>query len=203
MPTQHLAVPGHGTVFRADPGTELPDISEFTLTGAAPAGWKSFGHTSKANIVSFATEGGDTTPLDTWLFDNVRNVVSSARRVSLNINALEISRDTLDVAFNGRYDEANDRYIIPNNPQPLQQKLYVLCQDNTASLGFEIPLADITASGMFTLNPAEFVEVPLSAQLLVATGDDALEAADGTPGLMAVHFPPLADDGDDDDSGEG
>lgn len=194
MGAQHLAVPGHGTVFRAEPGTALPDVSEFTLSGTAPVGWKTFGHTSKANIVSFATEGGDTTTLDTWLQDNVRNVVSSARRISLSINALEISRDTLDVAFNGTYDDDNDRYIIPNSPTPLQQKLYVLCQDNTASLGFEIPLAEISASGMFTLNPAEFVEVPLTAQLLVASGDDALPAsADGTPGLMAIHFPPLGE----------
>lgn len=196
MGAQHLAVPGHGTVFHAAPGTALPanPLTAFKLDGTTPAGWKTFGHTSKANVVSFATEGGETTTMDTWQADNVRSVQSSARRVTLNINALELSVDTLDVAFNGELDEANARYIIPNNVKPFNRKLFVLCADNVTAFGFELPLAELSASGMFSLNPTEFVEVPVAAKLLVASGEDALPAAaDGTPGLFAVHFPPLVE----------
>lgn len=197
MATKHLVVPGHGTVFSAAPGTALPvdPLTEFKLDGTAPVGWKTFGHTSKANVVSFATEGGETTNMDTWMADNVRSVQSSARRVTLNINALELSVDTLDAAFNGELDTENSRYIIPNNAAPMPRKLFVLARDNTAALGFELPLAELAATGMFTLNATEFVEVPISASLLVATGEDALPAAaDGTPGLFAVHFPHLVDE---------
>lgn len=196
MGTQHLAVPGHGTVFHAAPGTATPanPLTAFKLDGTTPESWSTFGHTSKANVVSFATEGGETTTMDTWLADNVRTIQSSARRVTLNINALELSVDTLDLAFNGELDAAKNRYIIPNNANPLQRKLFVICGDNTGMIGFEIPLAELSASGMFTLNPTEFVEIPLSAGLLVASGVDALPtAADGSPGLFAVHSTAFAE----------
>lgn len=196
MSNANLAVPGHGTVFHAPVGEALPadPLTAFKLDGTVPEGWETFGHTSKANVVSFATEGGETTPMDTWLADNVRTIQGSPRRVTLNIAALELSVNTLDMAFNGELDETNNRYVIPNNSKPMERQLFVITRDNEGALGFEIPRAEVSANGMFTLNPTEFVEIPISAALLVASGASALPTSpDGTPGLFAVYHTGLTE----------
>ena len=181
-----LFIPGHGTVFHSPVGTALPvdPLTAFTLTGAPPTGWDTFGHTSKQNIVNFTREGGETTTLDTFLADSVRSVVTSTARTTLNIAALQLDVDTLDLAFNGDWDETGNRYVVPASSSAIERALVVLLTDDTGSMLFEIPKGSISASGTFTLDPANFVEIPLAATLL---SSDSLPAVNGQAALFAIH----------------
>lgn len=184
---QAIAVPGNGTVFYSAPGTALPanPLTAFTLKGSLPAGWSSFGHTSKQNIVNFSREGGETQTLDTFLEDAVRSIVTDSGTWTLNIAALQIEAGTLDNAFNGQVDDVLGRYVIPASPQPVEKQLFVLLTDNSGNLGFEIPRADLTASGAFSLDPSNYVEIPIAATLL-SDSESQLGTVNGGAGIMAV-----------------
>ena len=162
-----MVIPGHGTVFHAPPNTATPanPLTAFTLEGAAPSSWESFGHTSKQNLVRFERDAGTRTGLSTWLRDNVRYIQESADTWRLGINALQVEADVMDMAFNGELDEITGRYLIPETSSSVERALYVLCQDDAGSLGFYIPNTEITLGDVPQLDTTNFLEIALTASI--------------------------------------
>lgn len=183
-----LVVPGRGTVFHAPANTIAPTtpLTAFTLQGEPPAAWRTFGHTSKQNVVAFNREGGESTTLDTYLQDGVRTIQSSSTSWSLTLNALQLDIDTLDIAFNGEWDAAGTRYLIPATAAPIKRALFVLLADNSGQVGFYIPNAEISASGPPSIDPAQFMEFPITANILAASAE-ALPLVDGRASIMAAY----------------
>ncbi len=164
-----LIVPGHGTVFTAAPNTALPaaPLTAFGLStdsvGTGPAEWKNLGHTSKQNTVSFSKEGGEKTTLDTWLADAVRST-TSAESWSIGINALQISKDVLDLAFAGALSGGKYSLVSGN---VTKKALVVLCQDaNNDKLGFYLPSVDVSLGDVPTIDTENFLEIPLTGAIL-------------------------------------
>lgn len=189
-----MIVPGHGTIFHAAPNTPAPatPLTAFTLMGTPPTDWSTFGHTSKQNVVQFNREGGETTPLDTYLVDGVRTVQTGSTTWTLVLNALQMEHDTLDIAFNGDWDTTGDRYLIPANASPVKRALFVLLSDNSGAAGFYIPNAELGASGAPTIDPAQFLEFPITATLLAAD-EAALPLVEGKASIMAAYKTGLVD----------
>ncbi|MGK0740436.1 hypothetical protein ACSHWG_00905 [Leucobacter sp. Z1108] len=181
-----LIIPGKGAVFTAPVNTPCPanPLSLFSLSGTAPSGWDNLGHTSKQNTISFAREGGEATALDSFLADSVR-VFRSSVAWSLNVQALQIDGNTLDLAFNGDWDYVKGGYVIPAGAIPTETALFVLLQDSSGKLGFYIPNNSISLGDAISIDTENFLELPLSASILAAA-TDVLPAVDGTPGLMEV-----------------
>lgn len=192
--TDALIVPGHGTIFHAPPNTPVPPnpLTAFTLMGTPPTTWDTFGHTSKQNVVSFNREGGESTTLDTYLVDGVRTVQTGSTTWTLVLNALQMEVDTLDLAFNGDWDDTGSRYLIPANASPVKRALFVLLSDNSGSAGFYIPNSEIGASGAPTIDPAQFLEFPITATLLAADAS-ALPLVGGKASIMAAYKTGLTD----------
>ena len=185
-----LFVPGHGTVFRAPANTPMPadGPSAFTLS-SAPTGWTSLGHTSKENLMSFSTDGGDATVLDTWQQDAVRTIYASTNW-TFGINALQIDKPTLDLAFNGAVD-TDGGYIIPGTNGGLENALFVLAQDTTGSLGFYIPNTSTKLGDSPVVDTENFFELPLSSSIQAASDDVIPALTDGRAGIMKL-YPPKA-----------
>jgi hypothetical protein len=185
-----LFIPGHGTVFRAPANTPMPEAgpTAFTLGSTVPTGWTSLGHTSKENMISFSTDGGDATVLDTWLQDAVRTIYASVNW-TLGINALQLDKPTLDLAFNGAVDADDGGYIIPASNGGLENALFVLAQDTTASLGFYIPNTSTKLGDSPVFDTENFTELPLSSSIQAADADVIPPLADGRAGLMKLYPP--------------
>lgn len=179
-----LIIPGKGTVFRSAPNAVLPPnpLSAFTLTGSAPVGFSNLGHTSKQNLISFNKEGGEATTIDTFLADAVE-VVYSSMKWGLNIGALQIDHDNLDLAFNGDYDTGG--YLIPGSPTPVGAGLFLLFQGRVSKLGFWIPNTTVTLGDAPSVDTENFFELPLSASILGAA-NNVLPAVEGTPAIMKL-----------------
>ena len=187
-----LVIPGHGTVFQSAPNATLPlnPLDEFSLTGNAPAGWTSLGHTSKQNSISFTKEGGEPTTLDTFLADGV-DVIYSATAWALSVAALQFDQNTLDLAFNGDWDPVTHGYIVPTSPVPVGAGLFVFCQGRISKLGFWIPNTTTTLGEAPTLDPENFTELPLSSTILSAS-NGVIPAVNGVPGIMEIFKTGLA-----------
>lgn len=181
-----IFVPGHGTVFVADPSATFPatPLTAFTLTGTPPAGWTSIGHTSKDNTAAFNKDGGDATTLDTWLADAVRTIYA-ANAWSLGINPLQLDQTGLGLAFNGTID-TDGGYIVPGSNNGLTKQIYLLATDGTASLGFWMPNTSILLGDAPSIDPTKFFELPLSASINAADVSK-IPAVGGVPGIMKVY----------------
>ena len=181
-----LTIPGHGTVFQSAPNAALPadPLTAFTLTGPAPASWSNLGHTSKQNTIAFSKEGGEPTTLDTFLSDAVE-VIHSAVSWSLSIAALQFDQTVLDLAFNGDWDDTTDGYIVPTSPAPVGAGLFLLFQGRASKLGFWIPNTTVTLGEAPSVDPENFMELPLSASILGAA-TNRIPTVDGMPGIMEI-----------------
>lgn len=185
-----LFIPGHGTVFRAPANTPMPAAgpTAFTLGSTVPTGWTSLGHTSTENMISFTTDGGDATVLNTWLQDAVRTIYA-ATNWSLGINALQMDKPTLDLAFNGAVDAEDGGYIIPAANGGLENALFVLAKDTTASLGFYIPNTSTKLGDSPVFDTENFTELPLLSSIQAADPDVIPPLADGRAGIMKLYPP--------------
>lgn len=180
-------VPGHGTVFVADVNTAMPagGLDDFTLTGTPPAGWTNLGHTSKANTASFAKAGGEATVLDTWLADAVETVYS-ATSWTLGVNALQFDEENLNLAFGGFFD-TDGGYVIPGSNGGTEKAIFLLATDGTGKLGFYIPNTSVAIGDAPSVDSANFMELPLSANILAADEEVIPATSGGTPGIMKLY----------------
>lgn len=181
-----LIVPGRGTVFQAPKNTACPadPLTSFNRVGEAPADWSNLGHTSKNNTIAFSREGGETTSLDTFLQDSVR-VITSPVAWGLNVPALQIDNDILDLAFNGDWDTEKNGYIIPGSSKPTESALFLLFEDNTGKLGFYIPNTTVTLGEAPSVDTEYFFELPLAASILSAP-EEVINSVEGDPGIMML-----------------
>jgi hypothetical protein len=182
-----LVIPGNGTMFTADRSALLPPnpLAAFSLSGAIPAGWERLGHTSKANTAAFSREGGEAESLSTWLEDNVDTVYSSVSW-TLGINALQIDKPTLDLAFGGFLD-ADGGYVIPGMNNGVEKQWFLLMQDNTGKLGFWSENSSITGGDAPSIDTANFFEMPLSASIRSADATKIPATEDGRAGIMKLY----------------
>lgn len=180
-------VPGHGTVFVAEVNTAMPagGLDDFALTGDAPAGWTNLGHTSKANTASFTKTGGEATVLDTWLADAV-DTVYSATSWALGVNALQFDEDNLNLAFGGYIDE-DGGYVVPSSNPGQEKAVFLLATDGTGKLGFYIPNTSVAIGDAPSVDAANFMEMPLSINILTADEEVIAANDDGTPGIMKIY----------------
>lgn len=181
-----LFIPGHATVFHSAANVAMPagGLDDFTLTGAAPTGWTNLGHTSKQNTVSFSREGGEKTSLDTYLADAVRTIYSS-EAWTLTVPALQIDGDILDLAFNGDFDE-DDGYVVPGSNAGVTRGLFLLFQDTTGKLGFYIPKNTVKLGDAPSIDPTNFLELPLTASVQSASSS-VIPAVNDVPGIMKIY----------------
>lgn len=181
-----LIVPGHGTLFISDAGTAMPasPLTAFTLKGTPPTGWTNVGHTSKDNTAAFNRDGGDATPLDSWLEDGV-DTIYDAVNWALGFNPIQVDKDTLDLGFNGWVD-TDGGYVIPSTQTGIDKALFLLATDGTGKLGFYAPNTNVNTGDAPSIDVSKFFEIPLSAAIHAAD-EDAIAAKDGVSGLMKVY----------------
>lgn len=179
-------VPGRGTFFTADRSVAFPanPLEAFSLTGAPPTGWLNIGHTSKQNTAAFARDGGEKTTLDSWIADAI-GVIYSATNWALTAAALQIDKDNLDLAFNGAFD-TDGGYVIPGANAGREKQIFLLATDGTGKLGFWMENTSVTMGDAPSFDPANFLELPISASILSA--DPAkIPPVNGVPGIMKLY----------------
>lgn len=180
-----LVIPGHGTVFHAPANTMPPatPLTAFNLQADGPTPWKNLGHTSKQNTIAFTKEGGEKESIDTFLADAVRTTTSSVTW-GVTVAALQIDGPTLDLAFNGDFDEDTGGYTVAT-PAPLSAALFLYFQDSTGSIGFWIPNTEVSLGEAPSVDTAQFFELPLSVSILSA-GNSVIPAVGGRAGAFQI-----------------
>lgn len=166
--TVELFIPGIGHVFHAEPDTEEMNLDNFNFADPTTWGeWTWLGDTSSENTISFETEGGEAEQKNTWDRPGVKVIYTPETMVG-TINALNISRETFDLAFRGgTYNSSARKYTVMGRKVAATKALMVVCEDGLDVMGFRFPKADI--SGKFPgIDTENFMEIPLDTQILTS-----------------------------------
>ena len=185
MAATETIIPGQGWVFTGNIDATAPDISAIDISDDATfGGMKLIGHTSKENPPSLAKEGGEVTNFDSWDTPALRSVVSTTNW-SLTVNALSITKETLEMAFpGGQWDTVTKSYKIPAKQATVSKSILVLMKDNESGVAaFYFPRGAIAIGDAPSIATDGFFEIQLAISALTST--------DGTY-VMQVFVPRVA-----------
>lgn len=164
-----LVIAGIGHVYYAPADTPVPANGLFDYafgdgTTLEKDSWTWLGDTSSENMMEMSTDGGDSTVKRTWDRLNVRET-KAAKTTTLTLNSVNISNDTLQVAFPGvTYDADLQMWSLPDDGTAERAVLIVIV-DGLRVSGYYFPRVNL--SGDFpTVATEDFSEIKISGTIL-------------------------------------
>lgn len=186
LQTTKLHIAGIGHVFTAPVDTPAMDLDGFNFVEAANSAsgsWTWLGDTSEQSMVEFSSEGGDSTPKNTWDRKNVR-VVYEAGSVSATINSVNVGEETFKQAFGGAQVSANS-IRVGTNATSTDRAIMIVMEDESGVAGMYLP--NTSLRGRFPVfSTEEFTEIPIDVNVLGSQTQDA----GGSGPLMWEWFSP-------------
>jgi hypothetical protein len=171
-------VPGRGTVLTAAPNTPPPDFDTVDPTDTAALTailWDALGHTSRENAVAMAKEGGDPTIRGSW-WDSALATTYSDVNWEITVNTLQVDSVSLGLAFGGGvHTPASSRFAVKSTIQAQEKALYILMVDGPTRMGIYIPRASVSIGDAPEIDPENFFEIQLAAQILTSTAGDRFQ----------------------------
>lgn len=132
---------GGGKMYTAPVGTAAP--ADLTAPGED---WEEIGHTSRDDIFSMATEGGEVTVLGTLQVAELRTK-RSPRSDTFRINLVQWDEDTLAYYFgsNAEIDADTGMLGVPSEPAPVEKAYLAVFSDGARSFGVYAPKAELSS----------------------------------------------------------
>lgn len=150
-----------GQFFTAPVGTAAPaDIN-------TPGEWTDVGHTSLEDVMSFSSEGGDSTTLGTLQAPQHRTKYSP-RTEAFSITLQQFDEDSLKLFYGSNASLGEDgRVRVPINPTPTQCAFYALLRDGENEFEIYAPKAEIFRGDDFQISDTEsLASLPITVKPL-------------------------------------
>lgn len=159
-----------GRFYVAPVGTEQPeDLTEI------PEVWEQMGHTSLEDILSWATEGGESTTLGSLQSPSLRNT-TSARTESFTTTLLQWDEATLPFYFGANMELIAGSEIwrkVKSNPQAVRKAFLVVFEDGENRFPVYAPSAEISRGDDLSIDSTEdLAGLPIQITLLNYQGND-------------------------------
>lgn len=162
-----------GRFYVNEVGTAAPTaLDKTSLLGE---GWEEMGHTSLEDILSWATEGGETTTLGSLQSPSLRQT-TSARTESFTTTLLQWDEKTLPFYF------GDNMALIPGSeifmgvksaPAPVKKAFLVVFEDGENQFPVYAPAASITRGDDLAIDSTEdLAGLPIQISLLNHDGKD-------------------------------
>lgn len=173
--TDATIVPGRGTVLTAAVGTAPPDfltVDPTDKTALSTINWDTLGHTSRENAVALSKDGGDPTTRGSW-WDSALSTSYSDVNWGLTVNTLQVDALSLGLAFGGgTHTAAQKSYTVKAAISAIEKAVFVLMVDGPKRMGLYFPRASVTLGDAPEIDPENFFEIQLGAQILTASNGD-------------------------------
>lgn len=175
---KEIQIAGMGHVYIGDVDTAAPNLWSYSFgdgTTLEDQGWTWIGDTSSENLISFETDGGDTSTKDTWDRKNARST-RATKTTKVTISSVSMSDDTIKVAFPGStYVDATDGYDLVLSGS-VDKAVLIVIEEGLLVSG--ILLRKVNLSGdMPTLDKENFTEIKINGVILTPPS-----------GKAAVHY---------------
>lgn len=148
---------GVGHFYTAPVGTALP--TDLTDPGVE---WTHMGHTSVEDILTAASEGGDSTTLRSLQSKSLRTVIAP-RTETFTMNLLQFDTPSLKLYYGQNASIVQGRVQVPENPVPTERAWLVVFFDGHTVAGIYAAKASIFRADDFSISDTENL-----AQLAVA-----------------------------------
>ena len=157
------------------------------------AGWEELGHTSLEDILSWATEGGETTTLGSLQSPSLRQT-TSARTESFTTTLLQWDAATLPFYFGGNMEliEGSDIFMgVKSAPEPIRRSFLVVFEDGQNRFPVYAPAASIGRGDDLAIDSTEdLAGLPIQISLLNHEGNDWAFAVAPIGGVPVAEEPP-------------
>lgn len=175
---KEIQIAGMGHVYIGDVDAPPPNLWSYSFgdgTTLEDQGWTWIGDTSSENLISFETDGGDTSTKDTWDRKNARST-RATKTTKVTISSVSMSDDTIKVAFPGStYVDATDGYDLVLSGS-IDKAVLIVVEEGVLVSG--ILLRKVNLSGdMPTLDKENFTEIKINGVILTPPS-----------GKAAVHY---------------
>lgn len=171
-------VPGRGTVLVADPNTAAPSFETLDPTDSAALAlinWDALGHTSRENAVAMAKDGGDPTIRGSW-WDSALSTTYTDVNWEVTVNTLQVDAVSLGLAFGGGvHTPASKMFAVKSTITAQEKALYILMVDGPTRMGIYIPRASVSIGDAPEIDPENFFEIQLAAQILTSAAGDRFQ----------------------------
>lgn len=159
-----------GRFYIAPTGTLQPE----DLSAIEPI-WEEMGHTSLEDILSWATEGGESTTLGSLQAPSLRQT-TSARTESFTTTLLQWDAATLPFYFGANMELIAGSEIwrkVKSNPAPVKKAFLVVFEDGENRFPVYAPAASIGRGDDLSIDSTEdLAGLPISITLLNHAGND-------------------------------
>lgn len=162
--------PSNLDIFTANVGTELPaDLTKI------PAAWVNSGHSSLDDILTFQTEGGETTTLGSIQNPALRQSTSAAVR-SIVVNLLQWDSPTLAFYYGSNATVTGNKVSIPEVPVPAEKAVLIVIHDGTNRFAIYAPKASLIGNGDVSLtDTSSLAQLPIRITPLSHSGKNPME----------------------------
>lgn len=158
-------IPAQGYVLTAPTGTARPTaaaLGTFVTAGTLPATWVSLGHTDLDNILTFGTEGGDTTIKGSWQTASLREIQTSKAVDYYTVRSLQaLDRAVLALYYGGGDATTSDEFALPDASAPTERASLLVLVDGVSVVGFYNSKASIRRDGAMEFASDDFTKIPL------------------------------------------
>lgn len=162
-----------GRFYVNEVGTAAP--TSLDRASLLTAGWEELGHTSLDDILSWATEGGETTTLGSLQSPSLRQT-TSARTESFTTTLLQWDAKTLPFYFGGNMEliEGSDIFMgVKSAPEPIRRSFLVVFEDGQNRFPVYAPAASIGRGDDLAIDSTEdLAGLPIQISLLNHEGND-------------------------------
>lgn len=177
-----------GRFYIAPVGTEAPADAASILAPTTP--WEELGHTSVEDILSWATEGGESTTLGSLQSPSLRTT-SSARVESFTTTLLQWDEQSLPFYFGDNMElipGSTIFYGVNSNPTPIEKALLIVLRDGQNAFPIYAPSVSIARGDDLSIESTEdLAGLPISITLQNHNGNEwsfavaPVGAVTGTP----------------------
>lgn len=166
----NVIIPGRGAIFVAPVGTAFPNYKTLTPQNVATP-WRCIGHTSVENNVALSKDGGDATTYDSWWEVAIESTYA-ATQWSVTANALEMTKENFDLAFNGAQEitSTTGGYKVPSDIQASQLSVFILAVQGTKRMALGLYKVSLTLGDAPEFDREALFELPLSGTILGVDG---------------------------------
>lgn len=162
-----------GRFYVNEVGTAAP--TSLDRASLLTAGWEELGHTSLEDILSWATEGGETTTLGSLQSPSLRQT-TSARTESFTTTLLQWDAATLPFYFGGNMEliEGSEIFMgVKSAPESIRRSFLVVFEDGQNRFPVYAPAASIGRGDDLAIDSTEdLAGLPIQISLLNHAGND-------------------------------
>lgn len=136
-------------------------LATFVSAGTVPSGWTTIGHTDLNNVLTFGSEGGDTSVKGSWQNASLREITTSTLVEYFDVKSLQVLDKTILSLYHGGGTAASNELATPDASTATELATTLVMVDGTTSVALYCPKASIKKAGDMEFASDDFVKVPL------------------------------------------